>query len=294
MILRKHLKKSEEVKTKSEKDAKRKRTEERGNVHKEKRKGKEISQSNGEIERLWDISYVDGIICKFSEFGYELCGKDFKTFEFPVSNTSYILEHPGWLNDNVIYVYLLLLSKTASKMGIEMYAFNCHFFSHLRRTVIERQNEKNLYTMISKFHRDKIFESYDCHVIPINSMDGHHWCIVYNDVWKQTIYYYDPMQKGMQDVTATKLIKFYFNLLYEFRSYEVDVASKRFITAFDVCWESSFPLQNDHSSCGVYVLLYASSKLGLLNVDSKKNSMREIRKTIAVELYNDQLYKRSL
>ena len=200
------------------------------------------------------------------------------------------MEHPGWLNDNVIHAYLLLLSKTASKMGIEMYAFNCHFFSHLRRTVIERQNEKNLYTMISKFHRDKIFESYDCHVIPINSMDGHHWCIVYNDVWKQTIYYYDPMQKGMQDVTATKLIKFYFNLLYEFRSYEVDVASKRFITAFDVCWESTFPTQNEHSSCGVYVLLYASSKLGLLNVDPMKNSMREIRKTIAVELYTNEKY----
>ena len=168
-----------------------------------------------------------------------------------------------------------------------MYAFNCHFFSHLRRTVVARQNEKNLYTMISKFHHDKIFEAYDCLVIPIHCMNGNHWCIVYIDVWKQSIYYYDPMQKGMQDVTATKL---YFNLLYEFRSYEVDVASKRFITAFDVCWESMFPMQNGHSSCGIYVLLYASSKLGLLNVDPMKNSMREIRKTIAVELYTNEKY----
>ena len=57
---------------------------------------------------------------------------------------------------------------------------------------------------------------------------------------------------------------------------------------FDVQWECSFPLQRDLSSCGVYVLLYVSFKLGLLCVDPVKDDISQIRNTMVLELVRNK------
>ena len=136
--------------------------------------------------------------------------------------------------------------------------------------------------MINRIQRNKIFELYDCIVIPINT--GKHWCLVYIDVQKQMIYYYDPMNKGIQNVSVIKLITFYFGQFCELRSYCIDYGAKKFVTSFDITWENKFPLQKDHASCGVFILMYTNYRLNILNVNPIIDRITEIRKRFVLEL----------
>ena len=95
----------------------------------------ETSNKPEKIERFYDVTYKYKSICSWKSFGYDLLGSDFKTLEFPMKN-------PGWLNDNIIDAYLLLLVKASSKMGLRVHAFNSFFFSRLCKAVIDDKNEK--------------------------------------------------------------------------------------------------------------------------------------------------------
>ena len=148
-----------------------------------------------------------------------------------------------------------------------------------------KRDEKKLHRMINRTQRNKIFELYDCIVIPINT--GKHWCLVYIDVQKQMIYYYDPMNKGIQNVSAVKLITFYFGQFCELRSYCIDYGAKKFVTSFDITWESKFPLQKDHPNCGVFILMYTSYRLNILNVNPIIDRITEIRKQFVLELLDN-------
>jgi hypothetical protein len=240
-----------------------------------------------EVEDLWDVTTQNSLICSISDFGYELKGRDFKTLEHPIVNHSYTLEHAGWLNDNVIDAYIHLLAKTAAAdKGIRVHAFNCLFIKRLREVLLQKRCERDLYKMLSTFHKKIVFEALEYIIIPVNTKNGQHWTVISIDIRRGCIYFYDPMRAGTQNVTDVKLIKFYFEQFYKYNSYEVEVLGKRFVSDFDVIWEGKFACQSDGASCGVYVLMYVCRTLGLLTRDHALiDNIPEIRKEIAMELH---------
>ena len=244
-----------------------------------------------EIECLWDVTEQNSLLCSASKFGYELKGKDFKTLELPVLNNSYTVERPGWLNDNIVDAYISLLVKAAtSHKGIRAHAFNCFFMKKLRETLLKKRCQINLYEMLSKFHKKVVFEALEYIIIPINTNNGKHWTVIFIDIWMGCIYFYDPMLAGIQNETDVKLIKFYFEQYFKCNSYEVKIQDKRFVRDFDVIWEDQFACQRDYASCGVYILMYVSQKMGLLNRDPLKDKVSEIRKEFASELYRGRKF----
>ena len=105
------------------------------------------------------------------------------------------------------------------------------------------------------------------------------------DIWNSYIYYYDPIGKGTQNDTAISLIRFYFDAVYKWRkTCEVRINSKLLIKDFDVIWENSFYCQKDSASCGVFVLMHISHKLGLLTYDPTSESISNIRNSMALEI----------
>ena len=129
------------------------------------------------------------------------------------------------------------------------------------------------------------FEEWDYILIPINSNDYKHWTTVILDIWNSYIYYYDPIGKGTQNDTAISLIRFYFDAVYKWRkTCEVRINSKLLIKDFDVIWENSFYCQKDSASCGVFVLMCISHKLGLLTYDPTSESISNIRNSMALEI----------
>ena len=112
-------------------------------------KGQDKSSAKPEnIERFYDVTYKYKSICSRQSVGYDLLGSDFKTLEYPVKNISYSVRNPGWLNDNIIDAYLLLLVNASSKKGVCVHALNSFFFSRLRKAVTEEKDEKKLYDII--------------------------------------------------------------------------------------------------------------------------------------------------
>ena len=244
----------------------------------------ETSNKPAKIERFYDVTYKYKSICSWKSFGYDLLGSDFKTLEFPMKNMTYSMKNPGWLNDNIIDAYLLLLVKASSKMGLRVHAFNSFFFSRLRKAVIDDKNEKKLHDIILKTQGMVDFEAYDYLLMPINS--NNHWTAVCVDIWNKRVYYYDPMRKGNKNKTAIKMFKGFFEFFYKYRkTCHILVETKRFIIDYDVVWEEIFPSQDDACSCGVFVLMYMSYHLGLLTFIPRVDSISSIRNAMAKELY---------
>lgn len=148
------------------------------------------------IHSLYDASKKYELICSFKTSGYDLNGPNFKTLELPVLNTSYCLDNPGWLNDNIVDAYITLLVKAASEKGTRVHALNCFFYTAFRKAVLEERSEEKVCNMISKFYKNIEFEALDYISMPINNKNGEHWTAVYVDIWKKGIYYCDPMAKG--------------------------------------------------------------------------------------------------
>jgi hypothetical protein len=214
-----------------------------------------------------------------------LKGEDFKTLEYPVENTSYLLQDPGWLNDKIVDAYILLLVEAASKKGIRVQALNCFFYTRLKKFAIYLADEEKLLRMILERNAITNFEECDYILIPINRNNHSHWTTMVLDIWNSSIYYYDPIGKGIQNHTAISLIRFFFDAFYKWRkTCEVRINSKLIIKDFDVIWENSFDCQKDSSSCGVFVLMYISHKLGLLTYDPASEMISNIRNSMALEL----------
>ena len=167
---------------------------------KNKRKGKNQESINEKqelvIESLWDVTEQNLVLCNGNEFGYELKENDFKTLEFPVINYSYKVKNPGWLNDNIVDVYILLLVKTVAGRNLRINALNCFFMKKLRELLFKSQSENRLYEMISKFHKKVEFEALDYIIVPMNTNNGQHWSVIFIDIWMTRIYHYDPMLAG--------------------------------------------------------------------------------------------------
>jgi ubiquitin C-terminal hydrolase len=252
------------------------------------RQGCEKQENNGkrypnEGEIYWNVETRDYLLCNANEFGYELKGRDFKTLEFPVIDNSYTLDTPGWLNDNIVDAYISLLVEAAGYKSTGVYALNCFFMKKLRGALLKNQSEKNWYEMISKFHKQIEFEQLDYIVVPINTNNGQHWTVLFIDIWMGRIYFYDPMLPGNRNETDVKLIKFYFEQFFKCNSYDVQILEKGFVRDFDVIWEDQFACQKDYASCGVYVLMYISHKLRLLNRDPLHDNISDIRKEFVEE-----------
>ena len=246
-----------------------------------------------ETELLWDVSRQNSLICNVSKFGYELKGRDFKSLEHPVVNNSYRLKSPGWLNDNIIDAYISLLVKAAaSDKGMRVHAFNCFFMKRLREVLLKKRCEGDLHKMLVNYHKRVIFEALEYLIIPINT-DDKHWTVVFIDIWMARIFFYDPMYAGSRNETDIGLIKFYFEQFFGCNSYEVKILEKRFVIDFDVIWEKEFACQSDCASCGVYVLMYASHKLGLLNRDPLTDDIYDVRKEFVCELYRGKKFMAS-
>ena len=92
---------------------------------------------------------------------------------------------------------------------------------------------------------------------------------------------------------SNKVIKSFFRCIF-FRhkwrkTCEVSINCKPIIKNFDVIWENSFDCQKDSLSCGVFVLMYMSYKLGLLAYDPASERISKIRNLMALELFIGKL-----
>ena len=241
-----------------------------------------IKQTKKTLNKIWDISMKDTTVCNVHYQGYNLLGIDFKTLELSRQNTSYQREKPGWLNDNIIDAYLELLTKSASGIGKRIFAFSCLFYSSLRKEIRSR-NIVKLYRMVSKYYKKEILESYDFLVFPIN-IGGLHWCIVVIDMWNQKIFYYDPLHSGVKREAAITNIKFFLTVTSTARMRLVKFGPRQFVSDFMVCWENQFILQTDGAGCGVFILMYAGTKLGLISISRTKKENEIVRTIFAYEL----------
>jgi Ulp1 family protease len=122
-------------------------------------------------------------------FNEDLKGKDFKTLEYPMENMSYSVQDPGWLNDNIVDAYILLV-EAVSKKGIHVQALNFFFYTCLKKFAIYLLDEEKWLRMI--FERNAItnFEECDYILIPINSNDHSPWTTMVLDIWDSCTYYY--------------------------------------------------------------------------------------------------------
>ena len=194
---------------------------------------------------------------------------------------TYSMKNPGWLNDNIIDAYLLLLVKASSKMGLRIHTFGGFFFSRLRKAVMDEKN-KNI-IIILKTQGTVDFEAYDYLLMPINS--NNHWTAVCVDIWNKQVYYYDPMQKGTKNKTAIKLFKRLSKFFYKYRkTCHILLETKRFID-YLVVWEEIFSSQDDTCSCGMFLPMNTSYHLGLLTFNPRVDSISSIRNAMAKELY---------
>lgn len=245
---------------------------------------------------LCDASLQNKRVCTQDKQGYDLYGRDFKTLEPLVakkSNESYVLENPGWLNDKIIDVYLSLLEKECINIGIKCFAFNTQFITKLRSVSIPGK-EDDFKKMISRHYRHVSFDLLDAMIIPINVSNGRHWCIIVIDPRKQLIFFYDPLQRGIQRVSLLEMIKHYFRELFQYRSYSVEINGKKFVSEFEVFWEDRFPIQEDFICCGVYILSYARYKLDLFNGMPCSEIINLSRPIIAFELLQGKFITSSI
>ena len=141
----------------------------------------------------------------------------------------------------IVDAYISLLVEGASKKGIRVRAFNCFFYTRLKKVAIHLSNEQKLLRMIFEGNSTINFEEYDYILIPINSDDHRHWTTMVLDIWNSCVFYYDPIGKGIQNHTAIRLLKVFFNAYYKWRkTCEVSINCKQIIKDFDVIWENSF------------------------------------------------------
>jgi hypothetical protein len=137
--------------------------------------------------------------------------------------------------------------------------------------------------MVSKYYKKEILESYDFLVFPIN-IGGLHWCIVVIDMWNQKIFYYDPLHSGAKREAAITNIKLFLTVTSTARMRLVKFGPRQFVCDFMVCWENQFILQTDGAGCGVFILMYAGTKLGLISISRTKKENEIVRTIIAYEL----------
>ena len=228
------------------------------------------------------MTYKYKSICSRQSVGYDLLGSDFKTLEYPAKNISYSVRNPGWLNDNIIDAYLLLLVNASSKKGVRVHALSSFFFSRLGKAVTEEKDEKKLYNIILRSRGMVDVEAYDYLLMPINN--NNHWTAVCVNIWNKQIYYYDPMLKGTQNKTAVILFKGFFEFFYKYRkTCHILLQTKRLLVDYDVLWEEVFPSQDDCCSCGVFVLMYMSYHLGLPTFTPGVDDIPNIRNAMAEE-----------
>ena len=126
------------------------------------------------------------------------------------------------------------------------------------------------------------FEEYDYILIPINSDDYRHWTTMVLDIWNSCVFYYDPIGKCIQNHTAIRLLR-------RRKTCEVSINCKQITKDFGVIWENSFHCQKDSSSCGVFVVMYMSYKLGLLTYDPASERILKIRNLMVLELFIGKL-----
>ena len=138
--------------------------------------------------------------------------------------------------------------------------------------------------MISRHYRNTSFDLLNAMIIPINMANARHWCIIVIDSRKQLIFFYDPLQRDIQRVPLLEIIKNYFRELFKFRSYDVEMNHRKFVTEFEIYWEDRFPIQEDFICCGVYILSYARYKLDLFNRMPCSEVINLSRPMIAFEL----------
>ena len=84
---------------------------------------------------LCDLNVRNELVASIETHGYTLLEKDIKTVESlekGFSNNTYVLSNPGWLNDEVINCFLLLLTKNTEKFGLRSFAFRTQFMTKLR------------------------------------------------------------------------------------------------------------------------------------------------------------------
>jgi Ulp1 family protease len=122
--------------------------------------------------------------------------------------------------------------------------------------------------------------SLDYLVIPIHRPG--HWTIAFVDISKQLLVAYDSMEDREKSKVEFNVIKCYLFFIDKLRGY------CGFFENFHGMVDSSFPVQNDSISCGVYSLLFIRHKV-LFEQFEMTHSIKKIRNRMMLEILKERL-----
>lgn len=207
----------------------------------------------------------------FEKYGMKCTSESSFKMAIEIMNSDY-----QWLSSICIDLYVNYLKAKSDKSVFNLPAgwFNQHQFLN----GAPKKQIENLLELKS----DKLF-AHEFIVIPIN-INSNHWVLCMADVQKRILYYGDSMKQQ-----RFSLIK---NVMRFFESQHFYEMGKR----LKVCeWsiieyhnQERYPTQKDGHSCGFYVLMMI--KAILFNLKFRFNS-KNVRKTVRIELYSNEVYK---
>ena len=222
-------------------------------------------------------------------------------FNFNISRRDmYSLQPNEWLNDNVVFFYLLLL-KEGVKTTEKVHVFNTFFFSKL--TTAPDNQKRGDKKRARRSHRGKFPFNYDAVkswtdkfdllsktlvFIPINSMDGSHWSLiaVRYCAGEYEIYYYDSFDALGHPYKQT-IKSYYTRELKERRGIEVGL-----IPGSHVCDRirmmpdvTNRPKQTTSTDCGAFICAYAFCILNDIDIQTiQQKDMKFFRRHVALSI----------
>lgn len=150
------------------------------------------------------------------------------------------LKDSGWLTDNIINFYFMLLSKRVN--SLKVYAMNSFFYPKLKRCG---------QTGVRNWTKNVDIFSYDIIIIPIHSKD--HWSLCTVNIKDKLIYYLDSLQSSHFEAEEC------FGIIKDYLFSENIKKKKEIIHRYE--WNCSslkeIPQQANLFDCGIFVCLFA-------------------------------------
>ncbi|XP_078612960.1 uncharacterized protein LOC144882806 [Branchiostoma floridae x Branchiostoma japonicum] len=181
------------------------------------------------------------------------------------------LDEQQLVNDKVIDVFMEIACNMCSGSSSTLVCS----VSVLNFTKWKRELESGTTLTKSCLLRKIDFSKMDRVLVPINVQDGEHWYLLVLDRVNKSIRSYDSWSKNTVHPDALDIVRRYF-------SQRDGQLGKKDFAGIDG-WPIDFvkyPLQQDSSSCGAFVCLYAMQECGLVPALDTVNS-RDLRRFIA-------------
>lgn len=182
------------------------------------------------------------------------------------------LDGENWLNDNIINVYLSLISQSDSCKMVQ--AFSTFFYVQLNT-----QNKESAHQNARRFlPKDKNFMDFDLTLIPVHLCA--HWILVI--VQKVSANYYELQ------LYDPKYGDRFSNVLVEIKDFllsEIETHGHCLDITFQLCVKKSIPRQKNCHDCGVYVCMIAKYRVHGLSFNFTDEDMQGIRCLMKKELH---------